>query len=42
MNHWLFIIAAYALVTIGVGSLTLLSYRAMRKAERDAQGFNQL
>lgn len=33
MNHWPFIIAAYALTGIGTMALTLWSYRAMRRAE---------
>lgn len=36
MNHWPFILAAYAVVTIGVGGLSLTSWLAMRKAERTA------
>lgn len=34
MNHWPFIIAAYAVFVAGVGGLSLASWRAMRKAER--------
>lgn len=36
MNHWPFILAAYAVVTIGIGGLSLASWLAMRKAERAA------
>lgn len=34
MNHWPFILAAYAVVVVGVGGLSLASWRAMRKGER--------
>lgn len=39
MNHWPFIIAAYAVMAGGVGGLSLASWRAMRRAEAavDAQ-----
>ena len=37
MNHWPFIIAAYALTFLGVGGLALWTYVAMRRAERDAE-----
>lgn len=33
MNHWPFILAAYAVVALGVGGLSLSSWRAMRRAE---------
>lgn len=33
MNHWPFIMAAYALTGVGTFVLTLWSYRAMRRAE---------
>ena len=36
MNHWPFILAAYAVVVIGIGGLALLSWRAMRRAEAAA------
>ncbi len=36
MNHWPFIIAAYGVVAIGVGGLSLASWRAMRRAEAAA------
>ena len=36
MNHGPFIIAAYAVVTLGVGGLSLASWRAMRRAEAAA------
>jgi hypothetical protein len=36
MNHWPFIIAAYAVVAIGVGGLSLASWRAMRRGEAAA------
>jgi hypothetical protein len=36
MNHWPFILAAYAFVIVGVGGLSLASWLSMRKAERAA------
>jgi hypothetical protein len=36
MNHWPFILAAYAVVIAGVGGLSLASWLAMRSAERAA------
>lgn len=36
MNHWPFIIAAYAITAIGVGGLALSSWVAMRRAEKAA------
>ncbi|MCR5872299.1 MULTISPECIES: heme exporter protein CcmD [unclassified Sphingomonas] len=33
MNHWPFIIAAYAVVTLGIGGLSLASWVGMRRAE---------
>ena len=36
MNHWPFIIAAYALTIAGTGLVTLWSWAAMRRAEGDA------
>lgn len=34
MSQWAFVIAAYVVVLGGGGALALLSYRAMRRAER--------
>jgi hypothetical protein len=34
MNHWPFIIAAYTVTLGGGGILALVSYLAMRRAER--------
>ncbi len=34
MNHWAFIIAAYAVTTGGIGALTVAALVAMRRAER--------
>jgi hypothetical protein len=34
MNHWPFILAAYAVTVIGVGGLSLFSWLTMRRAER--------
>lgn len=37
MNHWPFIIAAYAVTIIAVGGLSLSSWIAMRRAEKAAE-----
>jgi hypothetical protein len=37
MNHWPFIIAAYALAVGGTIGLTFASFRAMRRAEARAE-----
>jgi len=37
MNHWPFIISAYALTIIGTVALTVWSYLSMRRAEADAE-----
>lgn len=34
LDPWPFVIAAYAIVTVAVIVLSLLSWRAMRRAER--------
>ena len=36
MNHWPFILGAYALTALGTVGLVVASYVAMRKAEADA------
>ncbi len=36
MNHWPFIVAAYAITIIGTGGITLWSLVAMRRAEARA------
>ena len=36
MNHWPFIIAAYAITIVGTLTLVVASYLAMRKAEAGA------
>jgi len=38
MNHWAFIIAAYAITLIGAAGVTLQSLRRMRAAEKRAEG----
>lgn len=35
MNHWTFVIAAYALTLFVTGGLVMSSWLAMRAAERD-------
>jgi hypothetical protein len=37
MNPWPFVIGAYALTLIGTLGVTLWSWAAMRRAERDAE-----
>jgi heme export protein D (CcmD) len=37
MNPWPFVIAAYALTLLGTAGLTLASWAAMRRAEREAE-----
>ena len=41
MNHWPFIIGAYALTIAGVGALALSSWLAMRRAEAEAARLRQ-
>ena len=41
MNHWPFILAAYALTLAGVLALTVWSFAAMRRAERDADALRR-
>lgn len=36
MNQWPFIVAAYAVVLLGTGGLSLWSFLAMRRAEARA------
>ena len=37
MNQWSFVVAAYALVLVGTSALIRSSWRAMRRAEADAE-----
>jgi heme exporter protein D len=41
MNHWPFIFAAYGLTLVGVVGLVLVSFFAMRKAEREADALRR-
>jgi len=41
MNHWPFIIAAYALTIGGTLALTLASFAAMRRAEARADALRR-
>lgn len=41
MNHWPFIIAAYALTIAGTLGLTLWSFLAMRRAESSADALRR-
>ena len=41
MNHWPFVIAAYALTILGTAGLMLWSLAAMRRAERDAEALRK-
>lgn len=36
MNHWPFIVGAYAVAILGTGLVTVLSWAAMRRAEAEA------
>jgi uncharacterized DUF497 family protein len=37
MNQWAFVIAAYAVTAIGTALVSIISWRAMRSAERAAE-----
>ena len=41
IDPWPFIVAAYALAILGTVVLTFSSWRAMRKAERDAEAVSK-
>jgi heme exporter protein CcmD len=41
VNHWPFIIAAYAATILATSGLTLWSWSAMRRAEREADALRQ-
>ena len=41
VDPWPFIIAAYALAILGTAVLTFWSWRAMRRAERDAEALGK-
>lgn len=41
MNHWPFIIAAYAIALAGTFGLTLWSFLTMRRAEADAEALRK-
>lgn len=41
MNPWPFVIAAYALTLAGAVALSVLSWRAMRNAERRAEAMRR-
>lgn len=41
MNHWPFIIAAYAITALGVGGISWASWRAMRTAEARADALKR-
>jgi hypothetical protein len=36
LNHWPFIVAAYSLTALGTVAVAVLSYVAMRRAEKKA------
>ncbi|WP_268934734.1 hypothetical protein [Sphingobium sp. CAP-1] len=40
MNQWAFVIAAYAVTAIGTGLVSMVSWRAMRGAERAAENLS--
>ena len=37
MNQWALVIAAYAVTAVGTAIVTIVSWRAMRSAERQAE-----
>ncbi len=41
MNHWFFVIAAYAVTIVGTAGVTLWSWSAMRRAEADADALGR-
>ena len=41
MNHWPFIIAAYAATILGTSGLVFWSWSAMRRAESDADALKR-
>jgi hypothetical protein len=41
VDAWPFIVAAYAIAILGTLALTYWSWRAMRKAERDAEAMSK-
>ena len=41
MNHWAFVTAAYAVTALGMGGLALLSWAAMRRAEKAADALRR-
>jgi len=41
VNHWPFIIAAYALTILGTVGVTWWSYAGMRRSERDADALRR-
>ncbi|QNM83261.1 heme exporter protein CcmD [Sphingomonas sabuli] len=41
MNHWSFVIAAYAVALVGTAVLLIASWRAMRAAEAKAAALRE-
>jgi hypothetical protein len=41
MDHWTFVYAAYAVTLLGTGGLSLVSWRAMRRAEAAANALGR-
>jgi hypothetical protein len=41
VNHWPFIIAAYAVTLLGTAGVALWSWSAMRRAEADADALRR-
>jgi heme exporter protein CcmD len=41
MNHWPFVVAAYAIAVAATAGLLLLSYLAMRRAEARAESLKR-
>jgi hypothetical protein len=40
-QQWVFVIAAYALAAIGTAAVSIASWRAMRAAEKEAEGLSK-
>jgi Heme exporter protein D (CcmD) len=41
VNHWPFIVAAYAITLLGTAALSIMSWRAARTAEAQADVMNK-
>lgn len=41
VNHWAFVLSAYALTFLGTAVVSIASWRAMRAAEEEAQQMSE-